>query len=107
MHPMRNLGQAQMCESLDLGTILVTVVVIRPRVCMSEFSISSQKSGSDAEPGASLVELWNASPRGIALMAMVNMVAVARMISRFEKSAHNYRDRGSVKVSSCSHSGVH
>ena len=88
MHPTRNFGQAQTCGSLDLGTILITVVVMRPRICISEFSISSQKSGSEVEPGALLVELWNASPSGIVLMAMTNVVAVARMISRFAKSAH-------------------
>ena len=73
---------------------------------MSEFSISSQKSESDVEPGAFLVELWNASPRGITLMAMANVVAVARMISRFERLAHSRRDRGLVILSACSQFGV-
>ena len=58
----------------------------RLSTCMSEFWISSQKSASDVEPGTLLVEVWNAKPRGIALMAMVNTVAavaVTRTASRF------------------------
>ena len=58
-------------------------VVARLRTCMSEFWMSSEKSESDGEPGALLVEVWNARPKGIALMAMVNMVAVTRTASRF------------------------
>lgn len=58
-------------------------VVMRPSTGMSEFWMSNQKSASDVEPGALLVEVWNARPRKIALMAMVNMVAVTRLALRF------------------------
>ncbi len=49
---------------------------------MSEFWISSQKSASEIEPGTVSVEVWNAIPRGITLIAMANIVAVTRIISR-------------------------
>ena len=55
----------------------------RLSTCISEFWISSQKSASDGEPGALLVEVWNARPRGIALMAMAKTVAVTRIASSF------------------------
>ncbi len=54
----------------------------RPSTCMSEVWMSNQKSASDVEPGALLVETWNASIRGIALMVMATMVAVTRTTLR-------------------------
>lgn len=39
----------------------------------------------DVEPRALLVEVWIAKPREMALMAMVDMVAVMRLALRFFK----------------------
>lgn len=43
----------------------------------------SQKSASDVELGAVMVEVWNASPRGNTLMAILNTVIVTRTILHF------------------------
>ena len=64
----------------------MSAVVVRLSTCMSEFWMSSQKSASDVEPGAFVVEVWNASPRGIALIAMANTVTVTRIASRYTSS---------------------
>lgn len=44
--------------------------------------MSSQKSASDADPEAAMVEVWNASPRGNTLIAILTTVAVTRRILR-------------------------
>ncbi len=49
---------------------------------MSEVWMSNQKSASDVEPGWLSAETWNASIRGIALMAMATTVAVTRTTLR-------------------------
>ena len=80
---VRNLGNIKIACFPRFGTRDMSVVVARLSTCISEFRMSSQKSASVVEPGALLVEVWNARHRGIALMAMVNMVAVTRNASRF------------------------
>ena len=73
---VKNHGQSSTCCFRLLGTADMTVVVARPNPCMSEFWISSQESGPDVEPGSLLVEVWNSTPRGVALTVMVHIVHV-------------------------------
>ena len=91
MVQVSNCGNTQTCCFLGFDARDMSIVVTPLSTCIRAVWMSSQKSASDVEPPLLFVEKCNASPRGIALMAMVTTVAVTSKISRFA---------GDLKISS-------